>query len=43
MTKEQALQIIEQALSAATQKGVYNLNDVTTIISALQALKSETS
>ena len=41
MTKEQAIQIIEQALNAATQKGVYNLNDVSTIINALQLIKNE--
>jgi ferric-dicitrate binding protein FerR (iron transport regulator) len=41
MTKEQAIQIIEQALNAATLKGVYNLNDVATILNALSFLKSE--
>jgi len=41
MTKEQAIQILEQALNAATQKGVYNLNDVTHIINALTLLKGE--
>jgi ferric-dicitrate binding protein FerR (iron transport regulator) len=41
MTKEQAIQILEQALSAATQKGVYNLNDVSTILNALQLIKNE--
>ena len=41
MTKEQAIQTIEQALNAATQKGVYNLNDVATILNALSFLKSE--
>lgn len=41
MTKEQAIQIIEQALNAATQKGVFNLQDVGTILTALNAIKSE--
>lgn len=41
MNKEQALQIIEQAINAATQKGVYNLNDVATILNALALLKAE--
>lgn len=39
MTNEQAIQIIEQALNAATQKGVYNLQDVATILNALQVIK----
>lgn len=41
MPKEQAIQIIEQALNAATQKGVYNLQDVTIILNALRILKEE--
>lgn len=41
MDKEQALQVIEQALNLATQKGVFNLNDVSQVISALVILKSE--
>ena len=41
MDKEQALQVIEQALNVATQKGVFNLNDVSQVISALVILKSE--
>ena len=35
MTKEKALQIIEQALNAANMKGVYSLSDVSMIIQAL--------
>jgi ferric-dicitrate binding protein FerR (iron transport regulator) len=35
MTKEQALQIIEQALNAANMKGVYSLSDVSMILQAL--------
>ena len=41
MDKEQALQVIEQALNVATQKGAFNLNDVSQVISALVILKSE--
>ncbi len=41
MNKEQAIQILEQALNAATQKGVYNLADVETILNALSLLKNE--
>ena len=41
MDKEQALQVIEQALNVATQKGVFNLNDVSQVINALVILKSE--
>lgn len=39
MTKEQAIQILEQALNVATQKGVFNLQDVTHILNALQVIK----
>jgi ferric-dicitrate binding protein FerR (iron transport regulator) len=41
MDKQQSIQVIEQALNAATLKGVYNLNDVATILQALMQLKSE--
>lgn len=41
MTQEQAIQILEQALNVATQKGVYNLNDVAHILTALNTLKDE--
>lgn len=41
MTKEEAIQILEQALNAATLKGVYNLNDVAAILSALSLLKND--
>lgn len=43
MTKEQALQIIEQALNAATLKGVYSLKDVETILQALNELKTKSN
>lgn len=35
MKKEEALQVIHQALNAATQKGVYTLLDVSAILQAL--------
>lgn len=39
MNKEQALQVIEQALNLSAQKGVFNLQDSTTVFTALQVLK----
>jgi hypothetical protein len=39
MSKEQAIQILEQALNAASLKGVYNLQDVQMILNALSLLK----
>jgi ferric-dicitrate binding protein FerR (iron transport regulator) len=39
MDKEQAIQVLEQALNAATLKGVYNLQDITHILNALQVIK----
>ena len=41
MDKQQAIQVIEQAINAATLKGVYNLNDMATILQALMQLKGE--
>jgi ferric-dicitrate binding protein FerR (iron transport regulator) len=41
MDKAQAIQLLEQALNAATLKGVYNLQDVAHIINALNTLKNE--
>lgn len=43
MEKEQGLQIVEQALDAAIMKGIYNINDVRTILIALDSLKKEDS
>ncbi len=40
MSKEQAMQIIEQALNAATQKGAYNLTDASHILTAINILKA---
>lgn len=39
MNKEQSLQVIEQALNLSAQKGVFNLQDSTTIFTALRILK----
>jgi hypothetical protein len=38
MDAKQALQVIEQATNQATEKGVYNLKDVSIIIQALTIL-----
>ena len=40
MDKEQAIQVVEQALDLATQKGAYNLSDVNQILMALSVLKT---
>jgi len=40
MDKEKAIQTIEQALNAAVQKGVFNLNDVAIILNAIQEIKN---
>lgn len=39
MNKEQSLNILEQALNAAAQKGVFNLQDATYVFNALQTIK----
>jgi ferric-dicitrate binding protein FerR (iron transport regulator) len=39
MNKEEALSIIMQALDAATLKGVYSLQDMQAILTALEELK----
>jgi|OpeIllAssembly_1097287.scaffolds.fasta_scaffold446412_4 ferric-dicitrate binding protein FerR (iron transport regulator) len=39
MNKEEAISIIEQALNAATIKGIYSLSDVQAILLALEELK----
>jgi hypothetical protein len=41
MTKEQAINVLEQALNAATLKGVYNMADVQAILNALSLLKQD--
>ena len=38
---ERAIEIIEQALNAATLKGVYTLKDVETILQALNEIKNK--
>lgn len=41
MSKEQAFEILEQALNAAALKGVYSLQDVQVILNALSLLKQD--
>jgi len=41
MTNEQALQIIEQALNLAVQKGAFNMQEVEAILNALRQLKQK--
>jgi hypothetical protein len=38
MTKEQSIQIIQQALNAANIKGVYSLSDASSILQALSKI-----
>ena len=40
MNKEQAIEILEKALNQATQKGAFNLNEVSQILQALSVLNS---
>jgi hypothetical protein len=40
MNQEQAIVILEQALNQATQKGAFNLNEVSQILQALSVLNS---
>lgn len=39
MSKEEAIKIIEEAMNAATLKGIYNLLDMKLIIEALTIIK----
>jgi hypothetical protein len=41
MTNEQALQIIEQALNLAVQKGAFNMQEVEAILNAVRQLKQK--
>jgi len=41
MDKEQALEVIQQALNLATQKGAFNLADTSQILTALNVLKEK--
>jgi hypothetical protein len=41
MTKEQAINVMQQAINAAVTKGVYTLEDVTLILQALNLLSQE--
>jgi hypothetical protein len=40
MTKEEALNILEQAINAGNTKGVYSLADIRLIINALDTIKT---
>jgi hypothetical protein len=39
MTKEEAINILEQAINAGTLKGIYSLADLVAIINSLNLLK----
>lgn len=39
MSKEEAINILEQAINAGTLKGIYSLADLVMIIDALKLLK----
>jgi hypothetical protein len=41
MKKEQAYQVLVDAINLATTKGSFNLQDVSTVLAALQVLKPE--
>jgi hypothetical protein len=40
MDKQEAINILEQALNAANLKGVYSLADIQTILAALEIIKT---
>ena len=39
MTKQEAINILEQAVNAGNLKGIYSLADITVIIEALNCIK----
>jgi len=41
MDKNQAIEVIEQAIDAAVQKGIYSLKDMVFILDALNSIKNE--
>ena len=41
MNKQEAINILEQALNAANLKGVYSLADIQTILTALEVIKND--
>lgn len=41
MDKEQAINILEQALNAAALKGAYSLADIAAILNALNTIKEK--
>jgi len=41
MDKNQAIEVIEQAIDVAVQKGIYSLKDIVFILDALNSIKNE--
>lgn len=41
LSKDQAFKILVDAMNVATTKGAFNLQDVSTILAAIQTLQSE--
>ena len=41
MDKNQAIEVIEQAIDVAVQKGIYSLKDMVFILDALNSIKNE--
>lgn len=41
MDKNQAIEVIEQAIDVAVQKGIYSLKDMVIILDALNSIKNE--
>lgn len=41
MDKEQAINILEQAINAGTLKGIYSLADIAAILNALNTVKEK--
>jgi hypothetical protein len=41
LSKDQAFKILVDAVNVATTKGAFNLQDVSTILAAIQTLQSE--
>lgn len=40
MEKEQAIEILKQAINAGVLKGIYSLDDMSLILNALQAIEA---
>lgn len=41
MTKQEAIQLIEQALNVATKSGAFNIEDVGFILKAMDVIKAD--